>query len=59
MGLRTTCNQSASVIIPIVMGGLAHMVGLEAAFYGVGAIGIVFILISALWARKIETPPIS
>ncbi len=59
MGSRTTCNQSASVIIPIVMGGLAHMVGLEAAFYGVGAIGIVFILISALWARKIETPPIS
>lgn len=59
MGLRTTCNQSANVIIPIMMGGLAHFIGLEAAFYGVGALGIILLLISALWARHLDTPPMS
>ena len=59
MGLRTTCNQSANVIIPILMGGLAHMVGLEAAFYGVGALGVILILILAFRARHIETPSVS
>jgi MFS family permease len=59
MGLRTTCNQSANVIIPIMMGGLAHFIGLEAAFYGVGALGIILLLFSALWARHLDTPPMS
>jgi MFS family permease len=59
MGLRTTCNQSANVIIPILMGGLAHMAGLEAAFYSVGALGVILLLILAFWARHIETPPVS
>ena len=58
MGLRTTCNQTANVVIPVLMGGLAHFVGLEIAFYSVGAMGIILLLISALWARRIETPPV-
>ncbi|MDA1324360.1 MAG: MFS transporter [Proteobacteria bacterium] len=59
MGLRTTCNQTANVVIPVLMGGLAHLVGLETAFYSVGAMGIILLLISALWTRHIETPPLS
>jgi MFS family permease len=59
MGLRTTCNQTANVVIPVLMGGLAHLVGLETAFYSVGAMGIILLLISVLWARHIETPPVS
>jgi len=58
MGLRTTCNQSANVVIPVMMGGLADMVGLEAAFYIVGALGIVVLSILAAWTRHMETPPV-
>ena len=58
MGLRTTCNQAANVSIPIIMGGLAHIWGLEIAFYIVGAAGIAITLIAAALARGIETPKI-
>jgi len=58
MGLRTTCNQAANVSIPIIMGGLAHIWGLEMAFYIVGAAGIAITLIAAALARGIETPKI-
>ena len=56
MGLRTTCNQVANVTIPIIMGGLAHIWGLELAFYIVGAAGIGITLIAAALARGVETP---
>ena len=58
MGLRTTCNQAANVSIPIIMGGLAHFLGLELAFYIVGAVGIAFALMTAFLARGVETPPL-
>ncbi len=58
MGLRTTCNQSANVVIPLFMGTLAHFLGLEAAFYVIGILGIVLLLGAALWARRVEPPPL-
>ena len=58
MGLRTTCNQSANVVIPVLMGGLAQLIGLEAAFYAFGAAGIALLLLLSFWARKLETPRI-
>lgn len=58
MGLRTTCNQTGNVIIPILMGTLAHFFGLEIAFYAVGILGTALLLIAAQWSRRIETPPI-
>lgn len=58
MGLRTTCNQAANVSIPIIMGGLAHFLGLELAFYIVGAVGIALALMTAFLARGVETPPL-
>jgi len=58
MGLRTTCNQTGNVVIPIMMGGVAQLVGLEAAFYGVGVLGVGLLLLSAIWSRKVETPPV-
>ncbi len=58
MGLRTTCNQAANVIIPIVMGALAHFWGLELAFYIVGAAGILMTLVAAAVSRKTKTPPL-
>jgi MFS family permease len=59
MGLRTTCNQTGNVIIPVLMGGLAEIVGLETAFYGIGTLGLILLVISALSARRLETPPVT
>ena len=58
MGLRTTCNQAANVVIPIVMGALAHFWGLEIAFYIVGAVGILMTLATAVISRNMKTPPL-
>ena len=58
MGLRTTCNQAANVIIPIVMGALAHFWGIELAFYIVGAVGILMTLATAAMSKKMKTPPL-
>jgi predicted MFS family arabinose efflux permease len=37
VGLRGTANRIASVLSPLAMGAIAEAVGLEAAFYVVGA----------------------
>lgn len=58
MGLRTTCNQMGNVIVPICMGGMAQLVGLEYAFYAISAVGIVLLSILAWWARRLQAPPI-
>ena len=58
MGLRTTCNQAANVIIPIVMGALAHFWGIEVAFYIVGAVGILMTLATTAMSKKMKTPPL-
>ena len=58
MGLRTTCNQMGNVIVPIFMGGMAQLVGLEYAFYAISAVGIVLLSILAWWARRLQAPPI-
>lgn len=58
MGLRTTCNQASNVIIPIVMGSAAHIWGLEAAFFLVGAAGIIMTIITAVLSRKTKLPPL-
>ena len=47
-----------SVVIPLFMGTLAHFLGLEAAFYVIGILGIVLLLGAALWARRVEPPPL-
>ena len=58
MGLRMTCNQTANVLVPIVMGFLAHYFGLETAFYIVGLIGIFLLALVAVLARGTKVPRI-
>ena len=58
MGLRMTCNQTANVLVPIVMGFLAHYFGLETAFYIVGLVGILLSALIAFLARGTEVPRI-
>jgi len=56
MGLRTTCNQVANVVIPVVMGLLAQLWGLEVAFYAVGVTGLALLAVLSAVARRIEVP---
>jgi MFS family permease len=37
-GMRGTCNRISSIAAPVVMGGLAEIVGIETSFYLVGVI---------------------
>jgi predicted MFS family arabinose efflux permease len=48
VALRITINRLASAVIPIAMGGLAELVGIENSFYVLGAFGIVAIGIVSL-----------
>lgn len=58
MGLRTTCNLAANVSIPVMMGALAELIGLDGAFLIVGAAGLALLLVAALWARGVAAPPV-
>ncbi len=44
IGLRGTMNRITSIAAPILMGAIAEFVGLEAAFYVIGAISAFFML---------------
>jgi predicted MFS family arabinose efflux permease len=52
MGLRVTVNQLTSVIVPVVMGAVVEVAGIEASFYVVGVAALVMIVLSGLWARR-------
>jgi len=41
-GLRTTANQLSAAVMPILIGGIVEIVELEASFYLVGAILVIF-----------------
>ena len=52
MGLRVTVNQSMSAIIPVVMGGIAELAGIEASFYWTGGIAVALFAVVGLWMRR-------
>jgi MFS family permease len=56
-GLRGTANRVASIVSPIVMGGVAEMVGIVNSFYIVGAIATV--LMAALAVHVMRSPLLS
>ena len=51
-GFRVTVNQLTSVIVPVVMGAVVEVAGIEASFYVVGVAALVMIVLSGLWARR-------
>ena len=57
VGMRGTANRVASIAVPVVMGGLAELVGIEASFYLVGL--IVCVLMGALVMHVIRSPELS
>ncbi len=54
VGMRGTANRVSSIVSPIVMGGLAELAGIEAAFYIIGFMTCV--LMGMLW-RYIAVRP--
>lgn len=52
MGLRVTVNQAMSAIVPVVMGGIAEIAGIEASFYWTGGIALVLFVVIGLSARR-------
>ena len=52
MGLWFT-NQLTSVIVPVVMGAVVEVAGIEASFYVVGVAALMMIVLSGMWARRV------
>ena len=50
--LRISFNRLGNAVFPVVMGGLAELVGLEYAFYAVGAAGILLLCLLSVWVAK-------
>jgi len=48
VGLRTTANRLASTVVPMIMGGIADLVGIENSFLAMGAI-LLAVMAAAVW----------
>ncbi len=57
VGMRGTANRVASIIAPVVMGGLAELTSIETSFYIIGAIATV--LMGLLVLHVIRSPELS
>jgi hypothetical protein len=56
VGLRTTANRIAVLVIPMIMGGVAEVFGIVASFYVTGGILIAVLVWLALRARSMLAP---
>jgi MFS family permease len=52
VALRITTNRATSAIVPLFMGVIAQWFSLAAAFYIVGAIGMIGLGFTAIWAHR-------
>ena len=53
--LRISFNRLGGLLFPIIMGSLAEFIGLEHAFYVIGAFGIVLIGGLSIWVMRTKT----
>ncbi len=51
VGLRTTANRLTSLLVPVIMGGVVEMVGIEWSFLVVGGALVALMLLIALYVR--------
>jgi cyanate permease len=49
VALRITVNRLTSAIIPLIMGAIAQLFGLEISFYVIGSFGIVGLIVISIW----------
>jgi MFS family permease len=52
VGMRTTANRLVSFAVPVIMGGVVELVGLENSFYVVGGVLIALCLAIAVYAER-------
>ncbi len=52
MGLRTTCNQGTSMMVPVIMGAVAEFVGIGGSFYVIGIPALVLLAGVAIFVRR-------
>ncbi|MFM1813634.1 MAG: hypothetical protein RLZ98_329 [Pseudomonadota bacterium] len=52
VGLRTTANRVGSMIVPILMGAVAEVAGIEASFYIIGGVLLALMFVSIRPARQ-------
>ena len=50
--LRISFNRFGGALVPLIMGALAEVIGLEYAFYVVGAVGVALIGLLAIWVAS-------
>lgn len=52
VGLRTTANRLASTVVPMIMGGVAGLVGVEDSFLVMGGVLLLVLAGAALYVRR-------
>ena len=50
--LRISFNRFGGAMVPLAMGALAEVIGLEGAFYVVGALGVLLVGLLAIWVAR-------
>lgn len=50
--LRISFNRFGGMLFPVIMGGIAEVIGLEYAFYAIGAMGILLLCGLAIWVMR-------
>jgi predicted MFS family arabinose efflux permease len=52
VGLRTTANRVTGTLVPVVMGGVAELVGIENSFLVMGAVMLALMVLIALFVHR-------
>ena len=50
--LRISFNRLGSALVPVIMGALAEAIGLEYAFYAIGATGLLLVCGLSIWVAR-------
>jgi MFS family permease len=50
--LRISFNRLGSALVPVIMGALAEAIGLEYAFYAIGATGLLLVCGLSIWVER-------
>lgn len=50
--LRISFNRFGGMLFPVIMGGIAELIGLQYAFYSIGAMGILLLCGLAVWVAR-------
>jgi len=50
--LRSTANRVTAIGAPVLMGGIAEVIGIEASFYVMGVIASLAMILIAVWMTR-------